>query len=282
MKIKLDYDNKFLIILTTIVFLIIAITTIIHHIFPEVFRVPAVIGPYLIEPIIVDLLIMDLGASILSILLIYHGFKTIGRFKTGLFFYGAIVFAGLEECYWIIGGRFGVLPPTYFFTKGGLWFFEIPFFTCLGWFIISYCCYYIVKTLFPNQKYYIKNALAALIATTFDMFIDPVMVNLGSISIYPGASGMWVWLNTENVFRIFSIPFYNFFGWFMVVFMFLLLYNYMIDPQKMKYRGKTKTAIFFFLMIPLFLAILIGITTVVDGIVNWLLGGYDLIPIGVV
>ncbi|MBD3228379.1 MAG: hypothetical protein GF329_09340 [Candidatus Lokiarchaeota archaeon] len=136
---KTGFEKKYFILMTFIMVIIITITTIIHHIFPSIVQVPSVLGPYILEPIIIDLIIMDLGAAIISMLLIYHGFKTIGKLKTISFLYGSIIFAGIEECIWIFAGRFGLVPPTYFFTRGGLWFFEIPVFTCLGYLQILTC-----------------------------------------------------------------------------------------------------------------------------------------------
>jgi uncharacterized membrane protein len=261
--------------------IIITITTIIHHVFPSIVQVPNVTGPYIIEPLIIDLVIMDVGAGIISILLIYHGFKTIGKLKTISFLYGSIIFAGIEECIWIFSGRFGLVPPTYFFTRGGLWFFEIPVFTCLGWFTLSYSCYYIARKIFPNRSYFLHAALAGIFAVSLDLFIDPVMVNMGSISIYPSSEGMWIWLTHEDAFRIFSIPFYNFFGWFMVIFMFLVLFNYTLSDKKIDRRGKKKSLLLFYGLIPVFLAVLIVITYLTEAILDPLLVGVDLIPIGI-
>lgn len=279
---KLSFDNKYLLLITVIMVIIITITTIIHHVFPSIVQVPDVLGPYITEPIIIDLIIMDAGSGIISILLIYHGFKTIGKLKTLSFFYGAIIFAGIEECIWIFAGRFGLVQPTYFFTRGGLWFFEIPLFTCFGWFTLSYSCYYIARKILPSRSYFIHATLAGIFAVCLDLFIDPVMVNMGSISIYPSSEGMWVWLTDPNSFRIFSIPFYNFFGWFLVIFMFLILFNYTLSDKKIEKRGKFKATLLFYAFIPVFLVILIVITYFTEAILDSFLVGVDIIPIGVV
>ena len=55
--------------------------------------------------------------------------------------------------------------------------------------------------------------------TSLDLFIDPMMVNLGVTSMFTDSEGMWVWLSDPNeMFAIFSIPFFNFLGWFFIIF----------------------------------------------------------------
>ncbi|MFX1339054.1 MAG: carotenoid biosynthesis protein [Promethearchaeota archaeon] len=278
---KLNYDEKFTIVITLIFTPIIVISTILHHWFPEILRVPNVLGPYFIEPIWLDLLIMDVVTIILALIVIYHLIKSEGKYKTTCFVYGAIMFAGLEEVHWILLGRYNLTPEeTYFFTRGGLWFIEIPLYTCLSWFMLAWCCNYLSEVIFPNRNYVFHASMAGILAVSLDLWIDPVMVNLGSASIYPNSKGMWVWLSDpKETFSIFSIPFLNFLGWFLVILIFLILYGYILNDKKIELRGKTKSALFFFGLIPVFIVVLIGILVLASLFINPLLAGVDLFPI---
>lgn len=281
---ELDYDDKFVIAITLIFIPILVISTVLHHLFPEVLRVPNVLGPYFIEPIWLDLVIMDVTTIILAILVIYHGFKTQGKYKTTCFFYGAIIFAGLEEVHWILLGRYNITPEeTYFFTKGGLWFLEIPFYACLGWFMLAWCCNFVSEVIFPNRNYVFHACIAGILAVSLDLWIDPVMVDLGSASIYPNSKGMWVWLvDPKETFSIFSIPYSNFLGWYLVIVVFLILYGFVLNDNKIEIHGKSKSALIFFGLIPIFIGITIIILYLASLIINPFLTGVDLIPISLI
>ena len=278
---KFDYDDKFVIIVTLIFIPVVVISTILHHLFPEVLQVPKVLGPYFIEPMWLDLVIMDVITVILAIIVIYHGFKTQGKYKTTCFLYGAIIFAGLEEVNWILLGRYNLSPfETYFFTRGGLWFLEIPIYTCLGWFMLAWCCNYVSEVIFPNRNYIFHAFVAGILAVSLDLWIDPVMVNLGSASIYPNSAGLWVWLSDpKDTFSVFSIPFFNFLGWYLVITLFLILYGYVLNDSKIEIHGKTKSALIFFGLIPVFVGITSIILYLASLFITPFLIGVDIIPI---
>jgi uncharacterized membrane protein len=278
---RLDYDEKFIIVITLIFAPVVVVSTILHHLFPEVLGVPNILGPYFIEPIWVDLVMMDIVTAVLAAIVVYHGFKTQGKYKITCFLYGAIIFAGLEEVHWILLGRFNLTPTeTYFFTRGGLWFVAIPIYTCLSWFILAWCCNYVSEVIFPNRNYIFHAFIAGIMAVSLDLWIDPVMVNLGSASIYSNSAGLWVWSgDPKDTFSVFSIPFFNFLGWFLVIMIFLILYGYALDDDKIKMRGKTKSAFIFFGLIPVFIGITTGILYLASIFTPPFLIGVDIIPI---
>lgn len=282
MKLFRDFEGKFIVSSSLIMIIFIAFTTILHHIFPQILQVPNVRGPYTIKPLWLDLFYFDSITIILSIIIIYHGIKTHGKFKTICFFYGSIVFAGLEECLWILSGRYNLIPfKTYFFTRGGLWFLEIPLSVCLMWFIIVWCCLYIAEIIFPNKKFLFHAFIAGIFAVSLDLFIDPMMVNYGAVSMFSDSEGMWVWLsNPSKTFMIFSIPFFNFLGWFFVIFGLSWLYGYFLEDQKIEERGKKKSLLFFITGIPLMIISIFFIILLINYIIQPFLGGVNLIPIG--
>lgn len=280
----MDYDNRFIILNLIILAPIVIISTILHHLFPYILQVPNVRGPYWYEPDWFDLLLLDVVITVMALLVIYHGFKTKGKFKTTCFLFGSIVFAGLEECIWILVGRFNIIPfKTYFFTRGGLWFIEIPLSTCLAWFIIVYSCLYMAEIIFPNRGYILQALVAAILATSLDLFMDPVMVNLGSTSRYPDSMGMWVWLTIQRkTFSIFSIPFFNFLGWFFIIFLMSMFYKFILDEEKITKWGKNKSGVVFYGLIPLLLIVCLGLIFLIHIIFGRFLVGVNLIPIGTV
>ena len=281
---KIEYKHKFFIITTLAITIFIVFTTILHHVYPDVLSVPNTRGPYNSDNILFELIITDVLVILLSALVFYHSFKTNGIIRSTCFLYGSIIFTGLQECFWILTGRFGVVPQvTYYFTKGGLWFLEIPLYTCLGWYILAYCCVNVAQTIFRKRKYIFHAVIAGIMATSLDMFIDPVMINQGSSSIYSDSLGLWVWLlDFSERFSIFSIPFTNFFGWFMVIALFAILYGFVLSDKKIEQRGIKKSAGIFFYLIPVTLAICFAFLLVSQLTIDVLFKGINLIPIGLV
>jgi len=253
---KLDpFDKRFLLVIFICLGIVITITTIIHHFFPFIVQVPPVMPPFTSPPQFwaFELLFWDMSAILLSALLFYHVVKKHGIWLATLFLTGSIIFTGLEECMWIFGGRFGLTFPTYFFTKGGLWFFEIPLYTCLGWFILAYSCVFIAENLFDDGKVFWSAFLGGVFAVMLDLWIDPINVNLGALSPYTSA-GFWVW-NMQDTLRIFGIPLMNFIGWFLVVFLFAYLWGQIREAQTKKHWSKLKCTIIFYACIPALLLI---------------------------
>ncbi len=281
---KIEYKHKFFIFTTICIAIFIAFTTILHHAYPDVLNVPGTRGPYTSDNILFELIITDVVIILMSALVFYHSLKTHGLIRSTCFLYGSIIFTGLQECFWILTGRFGVVPQvTYYFTRGGLWFLEIPLYTCLGWYVLAWCCVNVAKTVFRKRNYIFHAIIAGIMATSLDMFIDPVMINRGSSSIYSDSLGLWVWLlDFSERFSIFSIPFTNFFGWFMVIALFAILYGFVLSDKKIEQRGIKKSAGRFFYLIPVILAICFAFLIVSQLTIDLLFKGINLIPIGLV
>jgi len=292
-----EFDKKFLIIIYSVLITLITIFTIIHHAFPSLLSVPPRQGPYMLPPELwaFELIMWDLSAIILSAILYRYAIKTHGVWLSTLFLTGSIIFTGLEECMWIYGGRFGLTYPTYYFTKAGLWFFDIPLYTCLGWFILAYCCVYIAEHIYSKEKIILTSALGGLFAVSVDFWIDPMNVNLGEIALnrcpfgwFPGwgdflnpcPGGYWVWKMT-NTLEIFSIPFMNFLGWFLVIFLFAIIWG----TVKLKFENnewdKTKATKMFFLGIAISLLVCLLILGAVELlIIKPFLANINIIPVG--
>jgi len=139
----------------------------------------------------------------------------------------------------------------------------------------------LAEIMFPNKKYTFHAFIAGIFAVSLDLFIDPMMVNYGAASMFSDSEGMWVWLSDpSNTFRIFSIPFFNFLGWFFVIFGFSLLYGYILNDQKINERGKKNSSLYFIVGIPLIVIGIFFIILIINYIIQPFLGGINLIPIG--
>ncbi|MHA1649234.1 MAG: carotenoid biosynthesis protein [Candidatus Helarchaeota archaeon] len=230
----------------------IGVSTLIHWLMPWIFQVPDFAPPTFSSSLMLDLILTDTGALVAAIIIFYYSYHKHGLWRSLLFLTGSFIFTGLEEAMWILSGRFGLVYPTYFFTKGGLWFFEVPFYTCIGWYVIAYSCVFLAEKIFPNRGHFFHAGLGAILAVDFDLWTDPVMVNLNQASILPADGGMWVWLMKDTL-TIFGIPFMNFFGWFLVIFLFAILWK-AVSARESQW-GKKKATILFYICIPLLLGI---------------------------
>ena len=190
------------------------LSTVLHHLFPHVLNVPPCRDvPYSTLP---ELLAQDLAAMVVSSLCLRHAWTFRGGYRAVIFLAGSFIFTGVEESMWIIGGRFSDFVDSYYFTRGFLWFLEIPVSACLGWFFLAYGCMFIAETIFPKAHVLGRAALAAFLAMDLDLWMDPVMTR--------PQHKAWVWLDPDQVY-LFSIPLLNFIGWFMLIFLFAVVYE---------------------------------------------------------
>jgi uncharacterized membrane protein len=259
---------------------IILITTILHHGFPSVLNVPLTPGPFegFGNYSLFIIIFYDISAIIMGTLALYHAIRTMGWFKGSQFFIGSFVFSGLEENEWILSGRFGP-NPSYYFTNGGLWFFEIPVYTCIGWFVVSYCLFTIIRTLIPGGSKILVSILAGFFAMSIDLWLDPILVNIGLIND-PTTAGLWVWENMENP-KLFTIPVMNFVGWWLVVTCFTFHFQWVFDYAKKYNLSPRKTLQLFYILFPFYWIMIYIFLHGVEWIIDPWWGGADkdLFPI---
>jgi hypothetical protein len=191
------------------------VTTVTHHAWPQLTGVPAqAVDIWILVP-------TDIMVTIMGFVTFKHAQRTLGKDKAWFFLLSSILFAGIEETFWILTGRSGVVPPTYYFTYGGLWFFEIPIYTCVAWFMVCYCGYTMVKKTFPAMRSAGIAALVGAFGTCWDLWLDPVVCNRHLVSSLPD---LWIWLNPTGI-RLFDIPILNFAGWFGVIFTVVFVFD---------------------------------------------------------
>lgn len=186
----------------------------------------------------------DLLAVILSLLCFIHARKHYGFWLASCFLIGSFVFTGLEESAFIISGRIiggsianplGIFYGSYWFTKGGLWFFETPIIACLGWYFIAYTCVLIAGKIFPKTGLMGRAAIGAMTAVLIDLWQDPAITSPETMQ--------WVWSKGDSLL-VFGIPMYNFTGWFTLIFLFAIFWEKLNVLEEKLGRRKT-TAVFF-------------------------------------
>ncbi|MDD1777663.1 MAG: carotenoid biosynthesis protein [Candidatus Helarchaeota archaeon] len=191
--------------------------------------------------------VYEMLVYILAAVLIYHGFKKFGRWKTLLFFFGSFLYTGFEENIMIISGRvipdiITEFPQTYAFNYENyvLWILAVPFVVFVAWFVVAYSAvhiaFYIFKTGIWRQA-----ALGGLLAMEMDLLIDPVAVRYA----------WWGWFPAANqAIWIFGIPISNFMGWFALIFFFAIYWKKLTDREE-KWGIRKCTIVFSLGLIPL-------------------------------
>lgn len=236
-----------------------AFFTILHHAYPTVLDVPLKEiqekgVPFMDYP---TMFFLDLIPIILAWMCFYHGWRRLGLYRAMIFLGGSFVFTGVEESMWILLGRYqmqiqqalgidkipnitsagmmGEVQGTYYFTRGFFWFLETPVMACLGWFFVAYSCVYVADLLLPKAKIIWRATLGGLLAVNLDLWLDPVQTHKTFIS--------WVWVSPDAI-NIFHIPFSNFVGWFMLIFLFAIVFERL--PGMVKRWGPGKAVLYFY------------------------------------
>jgi len=271
-----SFDRKFAFITYGLLILLIVFFTYLHHGRPDVLQVPgnanvsAWKNPSLEQTNIYDRMTEaeraqvrekgvpgtgilpvlfdsqgDLTAFIFAILCFIHARKHYGFWMALCFLIGSFVFTGLQESIAILLGRFTagqayaaaeqVTHGTYFFTKGVLWFIETPVAVCLSWFWIAYACVFTAGKVFPRMGVLGRATIGGLTAMIIDLWLDPVATSPEFM--------MWLWAKGDLI-RVLGINHSNFVGWFLLIFLFAILWEWM--PALVRKWGRAKATIAFF------------------------------------
>jgi len=76
------------------------------------------------------------------------------------------------------------------------------------------------------------------LAVNLDLWLDPVHTHKAWKS--------WIWLAKDPI-NVFSIPFSNFMGWFLVIFLFAVVFNRL--PGMVRRWGPGRAAVYFYLIL---------------------------------
>ncbi len=124
-----------------------------------------------------------------------------------------LTFAGVGVLGWLaefIGTTTGLPFGRYEYTEL-LWpqIGHVPLLVPVAWFILLPSCWRLAEMILgAGAKNWQRAAVAAFGMVTWDLLLDPQMVNWG----------FWIWQDVP-AFSWFGIPFLNFFGWFLVAFL---------------------------------------------------------------
>jgi Carotenoid biosynthesis protein len=197
------------------------------------------------DQLLAQFLVMDLFTILLGWVCFQHARRHYGFWMASCFLIGSFVFTGLEESMWILIGRFSpqsTASPlgepvygTYWFTKGGFWFFETPLTACVGWFFLAYSCVLVAGKAFPKMGLLGRATVGGLIAMGIDLWMDPVATSAGMMN--------WVWAKGD-VLLVFGIPHTNFLGWFLLIFLFAIFWENL--PRFEQRWGRAKATLVFY------------------------------------
>ena len=262
------FDRRFVWIAFGLLALAITIFTYLHYCQPQVFKVPSNSDVstwesptfeqtciYLrmsdaereglrregIPGGIVELVLYELLSLFGAWLCFTHAKKHYGLWMASCFLIGSFVYTGIEESIMIMTGRLaggGRLDPTvfgtYWFPKGILWFIETPVWVCLCWFLIAYSCVWVAGKVFPRMNLWPRAAIGGLIAMVIDLWEDPVLTSPEIMN--------WVWGIGDKI-RFLGIPHGNFLGWFFLIFLFAIIWEYL--PRMEESWGRARTSALF-------------------------------------
>jgi hypothetical protein len=211
----------------------VAVSTAVHHRWPGLLHVPPLDG--IPRATMGEMLAGDLFVSGLAALCFAHAWRRWGAFPATAFLVGSFAFTGVEETMWILLGRFGP-TGTYYFTKGFFWFLETPVSACIGWFLLAYATMWVAERVWPDAPVACQAAVAGLIATDLDLWVDPVQTHPAFVA--------WVWAVQPGGIRVLSIPITNFIGWFLLIFLFALVFARL--PEWVRRDGAGRASARFF------------------------------------
>lgn len=99
----------------------------------------------------------------------------------------------------------------------GLMAWDVPLLIPLAWFMMMYPCWLIANAM--HKKPIIQIGIAAWLMATWDLFLDPQMVN----------EGFWVWYSDSGSTT--EIPLSNFFGWLLIAVIVFSILNKVLPKQ---------------------------------------------------
>lgn len=163
--------------------------------------------------------ITPLATLIGFVLVLLHAMERLGKRPALLLWGSTAVVSFLFEALGVATGL--VYGPYHYTEKLGPRLLGVPFLIPLAWFLMAYPSYLFAQTLAPRvatgQRYLWVAGLAGLIMTSWDLVMDPQMVR----------GGHWVW---EVQGPYFGVPLRNFWGWWLTIFVSVILFLWIVRP----------------------------------------------------
>jgi uncharacterized membrane protein len=151
--------------------------------------------------------------------------------ESGLILFGRFIFGGQTNN--MLGEAFN---GTFWYPRAAVWFIHCPIFICTGWYYTAYCCVWIAGKVFPGINLYARAVIGGIIAVLLDIWGDPVMTSPDFM--------IWVWGKGDPI-ELFGIPVWNFWGWFLCITIFAVLWEKL--PSFKEKWGLAKGTVYFFI-----------------------------------
>jgi len=189
---------------------------------------------------------------------IWHCLRHQGKVRSLQFFIPAFLFPMIFEI-------IGVSAGDHVYEGYFLYFGQVPIAIGLGWCFVFYTCMFIsdgicntknrgrlspleasCKSYDLHGKSLMPSLIDALIAVSYDLFLDPVAVTFK----------WWIWFG-KPIFM--GVPLMNFVGWFLMVFLFSAVFRY-VTKQRWSEQFRTLALL---ISIPILLSILTGLMYII-------------------
>ena len=227
-----QFEDKFI-----IAGFIISFPSILMNLVWDTVNPPGVASPMIYNVIV---------GCIMSAFTYIHSKRYFGLLKTNVLFFATALITLFMEHYGVVTGEiYGAYH--YGTTYGPKIFNTVPYLIPLSWFMFIYPAVIISNEILASESSLISfiqkggkalsivlyAALDSIIATTFDILIDPVWTSKGS----------WFWteldtLRPEEIF--YKIPVQNYFGWLATTFMIFLIFRAVFFLNKTAFSEKDR------------------------------------------
>jgi putative membrane protein len=128
----------------------------------------------------------------------------------------------------------------------GITVLGVPLLIPFAWFMMLYPCWLISRDLFKSR--FLAIPTGALLMSTWDLYLDPQMVN----------EGYWVWFVDGIATK--DIPLTNFFGWFLSTAVIFTLLSFALKPNRSEVSNATPYALMLWVWLGSFLVNIVPIS----------------------
>jgi uncharacterized membrane protein len=122
----------------------------------------------------------------------------------------------------------------------------VPLLIPFAWFMMLYPSWLISRDLFKSK--YLAIPTGALLMSTWDLYLDPQMVN----------EGYWVWFIDGTATKV--IPLTNFFGWFLSTAVIFALLSFVLKPNRSEVSNATPYALVLWVWLGSFLVNIVPVS----------------------
>jgi len=175
----------------------------------------------------------------------FHAYAAFGRSFVFKFLLIALIATLVIE---VLGVKTGFPFGAYKYDleRLGITAFGVPLLIPFAWFMMLYPCWLISRDLFKSR--YLAILTGALLMSTWDLYLDPQMVN----------EGYWVWFVDGTATK--EIPLTNFFGWFLSTAVIFTLLSFALKPKHSEVSNATPYALILWVWLGSFLVNIVPVS----------------------